>query len=40
MIMNELNNDIVFYMSISMVVLAMVSFVIFAFGKKFKVLKR
>ncbi len=36
MIMNELNNDVVFYMSISMVVLAIVAFIIFTVGRRFK----
>ncbi len=40
MIMNELNADTVFYMSLLMVALAIVSFVIFAIGRRFKFFKK
>jgi hypothetical protein len=36
MIMNELNNDIVFYMSILMIALTAGVGLVFAFAKKFK----
>ena len=38
MIMNELNADTVFYLSLLMVALAIVSFVIFVIGRRFKII--
>ncbi len=40
MIMNELNADTVFYTSLLMVALAIVSFIIFAIGRRFKIFRK
>ncbi len=40
MIMNELNTDTVFYMSLLMVALAVVTFIVFVIGRRFKAFKR
>ena len=40
MLMSELNADPVFYMSVLMVALAIVSFVIFVIGRRFKIFRK
>jgi len=40
MIMNELNANMVFYMSLLMVALAIVNFIIFIIGRRFQIFRK